>query len=277
MKAQEFKLKSTNLGQDFDYKIYGTSGKPLVVFPCSQGRYFDYENFGMIEILKPFIEAGDLLVITVDSRDSDSWYGKKDSQMGVNHRKYELCITQELIPHISKTYGINECFMTTGNSWGAYHALNFSLKFPGIFDSAICLSGAYSLKTVVGNYYDESIYYNDIPMYLANLWAPELLRELKDSYFIICHGKGSWELHNDEAAMAVRMLYDRKITYWYDVWGENYPHDWNSWKQQIGKFIGSLKEGVIFPNIKGGIIHLVGKDRRIKPLGLSKIDYKPPM
>jgi len=33
--------------------VFGCSGKPILVFPSSEGRFFDYENFGMIEGLRP--------------------------------------------------------------------------------------------------------------------------------------------------------------------------------------------------------------------------------
>ena len=39
---------SPHLQQDMELKVYGYYGKPVVVFPAQGGRFFDYENFGMI-------------------------------------------------------------------------------------------------------------------------------------------------------------------------------------------------------------------------------------
>ncbi len=41
-----------------EYKVYGHAGRPLLVFPTSNGRFFQYEDSGMIAELQGFIEAG---------------------------------------------------------------------------------------------------------------------------------------------------------------------------------------------------------------------------
>lgn len=267
MNIDYHKLPSAHLGHDFEFKVYGNRGKPMMVFPCSQGRFYEYEDFGMIDLLQGYIEAGDICIITVDSRDSRSWYRPdKNSRMGIWQRRYELCITDEVVPFLKQNYHLDECYLATGNSWGAYHALNFSLKFPGVFDSAICLSGSYSLGHIVGRYYDQSVYYNDILRYLPQLSDPEKLEKLYRSYIIICHGTGAWEVCNDEARAAAKLLAQKGITCWYDVWGPEYPHDWPSWKQQIVKFLDALKAGVISPATPAGVASFVGPYRVHHPL-----------
>jgi esterase/lipase superfamily enzyme len=244
MEVNYHKILSPELGSDFELKVYGSTGKPVMVFPCSRGRFFDYENFGMIELLKPYIENGDIVVFAVDSRDNISWLAdQKNTSMGENHFRYEKAITNDVIPFLSKNYGVQERFLSTGNSWGAYHALNFILKFPKYFDCSISLSGAYSLKIAIGDYYDGSVYYNDIPMYLPDLTDQAFLKELKKSLIIICHGRGNWETTSHEAAEVAKNLFLKNIPCWYDVWDERYPHDWPAWKEQIVKFMDELKSG----------------------------------
>ncbi len=239
------KLMSKHLNEHFEIKIFGTSGKPLMVFPTSCGRFYDCEERGVISTLAPLIESKDIVVICVDSRDWQSWFKEpKDSWMGINHQKYEKCITEEIIPWLHKFMGINEKFITTGNSWGGYHALNFALKFPKLFDSAISLSGAYSLKMVIGEYYDDSVYFNDMLKYMPNLSDKDILQELKNSYLVICHGKGSWELCNHDAWELAQILGLKQIPHCYSVWDERYPHDWNSWFEQLPFFMDKFKNGV---------------------------------
>jgi len=267
MNVNYHKIFSHQLGHEFEFKAYGHAGKPIMVFPCSQGRFYDYENFGMFDVLRGHIDAGNIRVFTVDSRDWENWYSRnRTPAMGVRYRKYEDCLNYEVVPFIMKQYGFSERFLTTGHSWGAYHALNFALKHPGIYDSTICLSGSYSLRHVLGDYYDPSVQDNDIPRYLPQLNDPARLKQLAQGYMIICHGRGAWEVCNDEAAAVAGMLSEKGITCWYDVWGENYPHDWPSWKEQIVKFLGALQEGVMFPQAADGILRLVGPQRRILPI-----------
>ena len=49
MKIEYQKLFSSSLGQDMEFKVYGHYGQPIIAFPSSRGRFFDFENNGMIE------------------------------------------------------------------------------------------------------------------------------------------------------------------------------------------------------------------------------------
>lgn len=260
MRIEYHKFRSSYLNDDFEFKAYGHAGKALIVFPCSQGRFYDYESRGMFHVLYPFIDNGDIRVFTVDSRDSWSWFsGRRDSEMGKNHWKYEMCITREFAPMLKHHFGIHEKFISTGNSWGAYHALNFLLKYPWIFDTSVSLSGNYSLREIVGNYYDNSVYFNDILMYMKNMSDENILRRLRQHYAVICHGTGAWEISNHESAEAARLLKAAGVPCWYDIWGKDYPHDWPSWKKQIPKYMHQFRNGVMTPQ---GVQKIIGPERR---------------
>ena len=94
---------------------------------------------------------------------------------------YERFIVEELVPLIYDKTNWSGSLITTGCSMGAYHAMNFGLKFPEIFDTVISLSGLYDLRFVVGDYgADELVYYNSPTDYLWNL---------ADSWFLKNIGK----------------------------------------------------------------------------------------
>jgi len=48
---------SEALGQDMALKVYGHAGRPVVAFPSQDGRYWDFESWGMVEACSAFIEA----------------------------------------------------------------------------------------------------------------------------------------------------------------------------------------------------------------------------
>ena len=78
MQKQYFKTYSYNLNRDMEFNVYGHGGKPCVVFPCQDGRFFDWEGNHMHdEVLGPWIEAGKLQLFCVDS--IDMMYGRQDS------------------------------------------------------------------------------------------------------------------------------------------------------------------------------------------------------
>ena len=64
----------------------------------------------------------------------------------------------------------------------------------------------------------------------------------------------------DQARELAAILKDKNITCWYDPWGEQWPHDWQTWQAQIKKYLAQFKDGVIFQD---GILKLTGPDRRI--------------
>jgi esterase/lipase superfamily enzyme len=47
---------SQALRQDMELKVYGHAGKPGIVFPAMGGRFFEYEDFGMLEAVHAFID-----------------------------------------------------------------------------------------------------------------------------------------------------------------------------------------------------------------------------
>ena len=57
---------SRHLGRPMEYKVYGHGGRPVVVFPTSNGRFYQYEDSGMIDELRIFIDSGQIQIWTVD-------------------------------------------------------------------------------------------------------------------------------------------------------------------------------------------------------------------
>ena len=56
--------------------IFGHGGMPLLVFPTSMGRFFEYEDRGMIALHRQQYEHGAMQAFCPDSVDSESWYNK---------------------------------------------------------------------------------------------------------------------------------------------------------------------------------------------------------
>ena len=44
-----YKEYSHHLNRDMEFKVYGHAGLPMVVFPCQDGKFYDFESRGMIE------------------------------------------------------------------------------------------------------------------------------------------------------------------------------------------------------------------------------------
>ena len=64
---------SESLGRDMGHAVIGYAGKACFAFPPENGHTWDFRNFGMAESVQPWIDAGKLRLICVDSIDEESW------------------------------------------------------------------------------------------------------------------------------------------------------------------------------------------------------------
>ena len=58
MNREYHKWYSLSLGRDMELLLFGHAGRPVIVFPTSMGRFFDYENRNMIGIVGDQYERG---------------------------------------------------------------------------------------------------------------------------------------------------------------------------------------------------------------------------
>ncbi|MCX7970843.1 MAG: alpha/beta fold hydrolase [Negativicutes bacterium] len=242
MNIEYHKWYSPNIGRDMEFKVYGHAGKPVVVFPSSGGSFYEYEDFGMIGACRPFIEDGKIQVFTVASVDKEAWLSKEHSfqHRGWMANNYDRYICNEVTPYIRERTGYHK-FMSTGCSMGAYHALNFYLRHPDIFDQCVALSGLYDLGFSVGDYMDDNVYYNSPVHYLPNLEDPWYLDQYREGDLIICAGQGAWEAETLVDTYAIRDTIEKKgIPARIEIWGDDVAHDWPWWKIQMPYFLNLL-------------------------------------
>ena len=67
---------SRALGRDMELLHFGSSGRTLLVFPTSMGRFYQWEDFGLVSAISDWIESGAIQLVCVDSVDGESWYAK---------------------------------------------------------------------------------------------------------------------------------------------------------------------------------------------------------
>ena len=72
MRIDYHKEYSSYLGRDMEFKVYGHGGKPAMVFPCQNGRFYDWEGFGMLETLGDYL-AGRVFSASQGSRRQRMW------------------------------------------------------------------------------------------------------------------------------------------------------------------------------------------------------------
>jgi esterase/lipase superfamily enzyme len=244
MQSEEHCWFSHHLHRDMALKVYGHWGQPLLVFPCSLGRYYDYEGMGMIDAISGFIEAGRVKVFTVDSVDAESWYhfAVSPAERNARHEAYDRYVIHEVIPFVR-----NHCrqpdirVMANGCSMGAFHAVNSFLKHPDLFAGTIALSGLYRLDHLefglkAGDI--PAVYFNSPLHFLPGLDDRWFLDWYHKSRIVVCVGQGAWENEAlDDTRRLAAVFREKGIPAWVDVWGQDVDHDWPWWFRQMNYFL----------------------------------------
>lgn len=241
MNIEYHKWWSDHLQQDMELKVFGHAGKPVMVFPCQGGRFYEWEDFRMIEAIHWFIDEGKIQLFTVDSVDKQSWanWDANPADRGRRHEDYDRYIIHEVVPFIKVRS--DQKLLATGCSMGGYHSGNFFFRHPDVFDSVISISGLFSLKTFIGDYVDDNVYFNSPLSYLPNLNDAWFLDQYRQSRIIVCCGQGAWEdrMLGDIRALK-NILEEKNIPAWIDFWGHDVNHDWPWWHKVVPYFLGQL-------------------------------------
>jgi len=235
MRRDYIKWYSPSLHRDMELLAFGESGFPVVVFPTSGGRFFEYEDRGMLGALSPKIERGQLQVICVDSVDQESWYNKRANPADRLHRQnaFDAYLALEAAPFVRDRTSWPQ-MGATGCSFGGYHAINFALRHPDIVTYAVSMSGAFNIpQQFLGGFYNQDAYLNAPLDYLPALRDPWFLDRMRRNYYVLAVGNGD-ALFDQNVKLAHR-LGTKQIPHLLDVW-EGFGHDWPWWQQMAAKF-----------------------------------------
>ena len=240
METAYFEPYSSTMQRVMPIKVYGHAGKPVLFIPCQDGRFFDFENFGMANAIAPWIERGQCTVFSVDTADRESWSDRSGNpyERIRRHERWIDYLTREAVPFIRDFANRQNGWegfpglMVFGCSLGASHALNLYLRFPDLFDRCLALSGVYRASYFFGDYSDEVVYRNSPADYLKSLPNDHpFIAEYNRHKAVICTGQGAWE--ETWSTREIDTLFcERGIHAWFDYWGYDVNHDWPWWFRQ---------------------------------------------
>jgi esterase/lipase superfamily enzyme len=236
MKREYHKWFSPSLGRDMELLIFGHCGVPALVFPTSQGRFFEFEDRGMVNAVAGEIEQGHVQLFCVDSVDSESWYNRNVPPRWriARHMQYEQYLMQEVIPLIRQG-NHTQNLAAIGTSFGAYHALNIALRHPDVFSGMLSMGGAFDPSNFLRGYYDDDCYFNIPTHYLPNMSDHWYLDRYRHNTYVFATGVHD-QCWNDNEIMA-KIFRDKGIPCRLDVWGDNTGHDWPWWQRMLQTYL----------------------------------------
>lgn len=216
--------------------VFGHAGARVLAFPTSQGRFFEWEDRGMIAELSEHLENGWLQLFCVDSDDSQSWYDKlkHPAARAERHTQYDRYLLEEVLP-FTRHHNTNTFLMTTGASFGAYHAVNFALRYPQLVDRTIGMSGLYDITRFTEGYSNDTIYFNNPAAFIKNEYDPNRLKALQHMDIILATGRDDSFCDSNKAFSG--FLWEKNIGNALRLW-DGWAHDWPWWRQMIRLYIG---------------------------------------
>jgi esterase/lipase superfamily enzyme len=226
---------SPALGRRMELLWFGESGRPVLAFPTSMGRFYQVEDFGLIRALAPRIESGEIQVCCVDSVDGESWYNKRahPAERVRRHDEYDRYLRDEVFPFVRHRSGRDDLVLF-GASFGGYHAMNLACRYPDSVRSVIAFSGIFDIHRYLDGYWDTLCYYHSPTAYVPNMdegWV----HRLSQVRHVVATGE------HDHLAAAnrefIRILQGKGIPVEGEIWPGTFGHDWPYWGEHIQRFL----------------------------------------
>jgi esterase/lipase superfamily enzyme len=240
-KREYQKWYSPALKRDMEMLVFGKKGMPVLFFPTRSARFYDMENWKIIDAMSGKIAAGQVQVFCVDSIDKESFYSDIPPQERIlRHLEFEQYILEEVVPFIRKR-NKNGKLTVTGCSLGAFHAVNIGLKHPTIFSKIVGMSGRYDLTKALpffddlfDGYFDENVYFNMPNRFVPGITDEMLLNQLRQLDITIVIGRDDPFLPDNEQLSA--SLNAIGVPHHFYIWNEE-AHRPRYWRQMVKLYL----------------------------------------
>lgn len=241
MEREYVKWFSKQLQRQMEMLVFGSGGTPVIFFPTRTARFFDYENWRIIDAIKEKIEAKNLQVYCVDSIDIESFYSiLPPAEKIKRHICYETYILKEVLPFIKKRNNSKD-MIAAGCSLGAYHAVNVAFRHPHCFTKVLGMSGRYNLTLsspkfpdLLEGFVDDNVYYNMPSMFIPKLNDEKIIKQLQKLQMTFVIGKEDPFLENNielvEALQRVKI--EPEIYFW-----DEEAHRPRYWRQMVKLYL----------------------------------------
>ncbi|MBX3066323.1 MAG: alpha/beta hydrolase-fold protein [Anaerolineae bacterium] len=235
MNREYHRWYSPSLNRDMELLVFGHAGARCLVFPTSKGKFYEWEDRGMMGTLGDSIERGWLQMYCVDSVDEESWYAgwAHPSGRAQRHAQYDRYLYDEVLP-FTRTRNSNPFMITVGASFGAYHAMNFGLKHPDAVGRILAMSGLYDIRRFSNGYVDDNVYFNNPMQFIPNEHDEGRLRLLRGLDIIMATGR------EDRLTQSSRdlsgLLWSKGIGNALREW-DGWAHDWPYWQKMVTMYV----------------------------------------
>lgn len=227
---------SPALGRTMELLIFGHAGLPAIVFPTSRGRFYEFEDRGMVDAVHDKVERGEVQFFCVDSVDSESWYAEhvEGRWRIARHLQYEQYIMNEVAELIRSRNG-NPGLAMLGCSFGGFHAASMALRHPDRITAMLSMGGAFDIASFLRGYYDQDAYLTLPTHFLPNLQDHRLLEQMRRNTYVLATGEHDMCWNDNERLAAI--MREKGIPVRLAVWSGNAGHDWPWWQRMLRTYL----------------------------------------
>jgi esterase/lipase superfamily enzyme len=227
---------SPALGREMPIQIFGHAGARVLVFPTSMGSCYEWGDRHMHEVLGDHLENGWIQLFCLDHVHDESWYNKgmHPGARAWRHLQYDHYVLTEVLPFTEKVNS-NPFVITTGASFGAYHAACFGFRHPERVHRIVGLSGMYDVKSMTEGYSDLNVYVCNPMDFMRHEHDPARLDAFRRQDIVFAIGKDDPSYGNNVEFSGI--LWGKGIGNALREW-DGWAHDWPYWEKMIRMYIG---------------------------------------
>jgi len=233
-----FRWYSPRIEQDVQLVRWGHLGTPVLLFPTAGGDAEEVERFHLIGVLGPLLDAGRIKVYSTDSVAGKAWISGQHSGEYCSKLQnlFDGFIHQEVTAAIRKDCESESIeIIAAGASIGAFNAVSTVCRHPEDYKLAIAMSGTFDLSKYLEGRFNQDFYFSSPLHYLPKLDG-EILELLRTRLILLPSGEGDYEDIGESWRMA-SVLGAKRIPNRVDPWGENYHHNWVTWREMLPKYL----------------------------------------
>ena len=236
MNREYHKWYSPRLGREMELLVFGHGGLPVLVFPTSGGRFFEFEDRSMVAALADRLGSGGLQLFCVDSVDNESWYNRNVPARWriARHIQFEDYLTGEVVPLIRQK-NQDAHLVALGCSFGGYHAANIAFRHPDLFTGLLSMSGAFEISSFLHGYYDRDCYFHLPTHYLPGMQDPWYLERFRRNTYVLATGWDDQCLEQNRTMD--RILNEKGIPHKLYIWDSWNSHDWPTWQRMVQQYL----------------------------------------
>jgi esterase/lipase superfamily enzyme len=222
---------SPALGREMELLHFGHAGRPVLAFPTSMGRFYQWEDFGLVAAIADQIESGRAQLVCVDSVDAESWYAKDrpPADRVRRHLQYERYLVDEVIPRLPGPP------VACGASFGALHAVLLAARHPSLIGGFIGLSGAYDTSRWLDGHHDDETYFTNLTAFLPGLADEAYLGPLRAMQPRVI-ATGEHDPNVEDSIKVAGMFRARGVEVGLEIW-PGWAHDWPYWKDMMRRYL----------------------------------------